>query len=156
MKFSPKTEKEVAEAGLFAPGTYGFQVVKSEDKLSKNGNEMIQLYLRVFNSEGGFVMVTDYLMEALAYKLRHCAAACGLIEKYEAGELAAADFEDATGHLKLKIEKDKTGQYPDKNAVQDYVADAPAPKITAHNEAKGNAYVNDPAKQGPINDDIPW
>jgi hypothetical protein len=58
-------------------------------------------------------------------KLRHAAAACGLLGEYETGELSGRDFLGKRGKLKLAIEKDRTHKYPDKNVVADYLtADA--------------------------------
>lgn len=121
MKFAPKTDKEIAEMNLWQPGEYGFEIVEATSKTSKAGNEMIELEIRVFNDEGSSRTVTDYLMEKLAYKLKHAAVACGLQDKYEQGFLDDVDFVGKTGKLKLKVTKDKNGQYPDKNDVADYI-----------------------------------
>jgi hypothetical protein len=120
MKFTPKSEKEIAEENLWPAGEYGFEVIEAADKTSKSGNEMIELKLKVTNDEGAFIFVNDYLLESLSYKLRHAADACGVLEQYETGSLVGNDFISATGTLKLKIQKDKTGQYADKNVVADY------------------------------------
>lgn len=134
MKFSPKSEKEIAEVNLLPEGSYPYQISQGEDKISKAGNEMIQLLVRVFKPDGSFNLVTDYLMEAVAHKLRHAADASGLTAKYESGQLLGADFVGKTGNLKLKIQKDKNGVYSDKNVIADYIvpkdgeAQAPLPK----------------------------
>lgn len=153
MKFTPKSEKQIAEEGLLPEGNYGFEVAKAEDKVSKSGNDMIEVNLRVFNTDGGFVFVRDFLMEKIAYKLRHFAEAAGLLEKYESGEFTAADCEGRIGHVKIIIKKDPTGTYPDKNEVRDYVvgdttAKADAPKVNGH--------IADKAKQAPLDDSIPF
>lgn len=121
MKFTPKTEKEIAEEKLWPAGEYSFEITEAFDKVSKSGNEMIELKVKVINDDADFIFVTDYLLESLAYKLRHAAEACGLLSQYEAGSLVGSDFTFKTGTLKLKIQKDKNGQYPDKNVVGDYV-----------------------------------
>lgn len=157
MHYTPKSEKEVSETGLWPAGKYGFEIAKATDSVSKvkpdgtGGNEMIELTVKLFNDDGQSKSVFDYLMplESVAYKLRHASAACGLLEKYETGLLMAEDFVGKTGFLKLKIQKDKTGQYPDKNVIADYVAEEAAisdviPPATVHTPA-------------PVpNDDIPW
>lgn len=121
MKFQPKTEKEISEERLLPEGQYGFEVSTAEDKISKAGNEMLEVTLKVFKSDGGFILVTDYLMESIAYKLRHAADACGLLHEYDSGVLVADNFVGKTGELKLKIQKDKNGVYADKNVVADYI-----------------------------------
>lgn len=150
MKFTPKTETQIAEENLWAAGEYGFEVTEAVDAVSKSGNEMIKLDLRVFNTDGGFRFVTDYLLESVAYKLRHACEALNLLAKYEAGEIVAEDFVGRTGNLKLKIDAAKDG-YAAKNSVQDYV-----PKAVAqgkHEAKKANGYVKPSAD---MDQDIPW
>ncbi len=125
MKFAPKTEKEVAEEGLLPRGEYGFEVVSAENKISRANNEMIELKLNIFDEHGDARSIFDYLLESMARKLRHAAEACGLLTEYESGDLDALDFVGKSGTLKIGIQKDKTGQYPDKNVVTDYVRKAP-------------------------------
>lgn len=121
MKFTPKTEKEIREDGLMPEGEYPFVISNAEDKISKSGDEMIKLLIRVFNPDGSFNLVNDYLLESVAFKLRHACEACGLLDKYESGSLLAADFIGKKGMLKLSIRKDTTGQYGDQNKVKDYI-----------------------------------
>jgi hypothetical protein len=121
MKFTPKSDKEISEERLLPEGTYGFEISGGVDKQSKAGNDMIELTVRVFKPDGTFLLVTDYLMEAILYKVSHAAKACGLEDKYNAGTLLGEDFIGKTGELKLGIQKDKNGQYPDKNVIKDYV-----------------------------------
>lgn len=132
MRFEPKTEEQLKEENLWQPGLYGFEILQevsfgSSDtyetcnRQSKKGNDMIQLIIKVMNSEGDYIIITDYLLEAMAFKLRHAAVACNLEEKYNSGHLDANDFIGKTGMLELKIDKDKTGEYAAKNAVKDYV-----------------------------------
>lgn len=124
MRFTPKTENEIAAENLLAPGIYGFEIIEAKDEVSRAGNEMIKLTVHVFD-DGQPVTIFDYLMEKVAYKLRHAAEACGLLSDYEHGLLNAADFEGRTGRCKVVIQKDKSGQYPDKNGIADYLkADA--------------------------------
>lgn len=153
MRFQPKTEKEIQEANLWPAGIYDFEILPDTkigansystcDRVSKSGNDMIQLVVKVVNDEGRDRVVIDYLMEQIEYKLRHAAVACGLEDEYESGQLHADQFIGKTGKLKLKIEKDKNGQYADKNAVADYVHDAEKPVYSAHSAAKANGFVED-------------
>lgn len=122
MQFQPKTEKQIAEENLRPAGVYSFEIVDAIDTVSKKNNEMIKLSLRLYSQGGDDCgILSDYLLESIAYKLRHAAIACGLQENYESGALTAADFIGKTGELKLGIKKDKTGQYPDQNSIADYV-----------------------------------
>lgn len=138
MQFTPKTEKEIAEEGLIQPGTYDFEVMFATDDISGKGNEMIILGLNVFDDSGRARSIKDYLLESMAYKLRHAADACDLISQYESGNLVASDFVGKTGKLKIVIQKDKAGQYPDKNSVQDYIKRENL--VDAHTKAKGDSF----------------
>lgn len=130
MQFQPKTEKQLVEESLIPAGIYPFEVAKAEAKTSKQGNEMIELSLRVFMPNGTERALKDWLMPKLAFKLFHFCAYTGLSQEYEAGTLTAADCEGRSGFAKIDIQADKLGQYPDRNTVRDYVrsADGKMPK----------------------------
>lgn len=119
MKFTPKTETQIIDERLLPKGEYDFECVHSEDKVSKKGNDMIHIGLKVYRPDGnGFILVDDYLMESMLYKLLHFCAAGGLTDKYNAGELTADDCLGVCGRVKIKREE-QDGFEP-KNAVQDY------------------------------------
>ena len=161
MKFQPKTEEEIAEDNLWPAGDYGFEVldevifgdktIETKDTTSKSGNEMIQLVLKVYNHEGHFTTIIDYLLESMAKKLRDASIACGLLEQYEMGVLSANDFKGKSGYVTLKKGKAQNG-YPAKNEIQGYVTPDPEDAGTGVYAAKVNG-----AKTAPIHDDsIPF
>jgi len=121
MKFDPKTEDELARESLLPDGIYPFEVLLAADEFSKAGNEMIKLKLNVFGPDGEQVHVYDYLLEKLAYKLRHFADTTGLLGDYERGELTAFSCMGKTGYAKIVLEA-ANGGYSAKNVVKDYVA----------------------------------
>jgi hypothetical protein len=131
MQFKPKTEKEIAEENLWPLDFYQVEVVGAEDSVSRaSNNEMIALELKAYNDSGQFIFVKDYLLEKLAFKLRHAAEAFGLLTEYGSGVLQASDFYDETKPVKratakIGIQKDKAGKYPDKNVIMDYVVEDP-------------------------------
>lgn len=152
MKFTPKSEQEIAEENLLTPGVYGFEIVDAEDTTSKAGNDMIKLTVHVFAEDGSPVTIFDYLMEKVAYKLRHAAEACGLIGEYESGTLDAFDFKGKTGRCKIVIQKDKSGQFPDKNGIADYIkSDA----VQERSAARPSSRVKVPAGDD-LEDSIPF
>lgn len=126
MKFEPKTEAEINEQRLLAPGEYDYEVQAAKDHVSSAGNESIKLTLRVFGNDGK-VLVDDYLggTAKMAWKLRHYAESCGLLSKYESGEISPEDCEGRTGRCILDIQgerKSESGQmFRAKNTVKDYV-----------------------------------
>ena len=140
MKFVPKTADELARDNLLPAGVYPFEVIEAVDTLSKVGNEMIKLKLMVFGPDGETPHVFDYLLEKLAYKLRHFAEFTGLLPQYEAGELTAIHCLNKQGYVKLAIEEQEG--FSPKNSVKDYVekpegAATPAPRPAATRPAGG-------------------
>lgn len=131
MNFTPKTDKEIAADALWSAGNYRFEIldramlgnreIETGDTVSKNGDDMILLVVKVFNGDGRGRVVPDYLVARSPKKLRQAAIACGLLAEYDAGSIDGEAFIGKTGMLKLTVEKDKTGQYPDKNAVAAYL-----------------------------------
>lgn len=162
MKFNPMSEEELAKSSLLEPGVYPFEVLAASEELSKAGNEMIKLKLNVFGNSGEQVHVFDYLLEKLAFKLRHFAEATGLLDKYESGTLSELDCENKTGFVKIAMEPGNGGYGP-KNTVKDYVVkdtktaplfEEPPRKLTPEEFNKKNGI--DPSK--PFDDglDIPF
>ncbi len=125
MKFTPKTEEEINTFKLVPEGVYDFEIISAFDTSSKAGNDMIKLMIHFYDNEGNLKSIDDYLLEAIAYKLRHAAETCGLLKKYESGELEADDFVGKTGKFKIVVSKGSAkpdgGNYPDKNNVKDYI-----------------------------------
>lgn len=121
MRFTPKTEQEIQEANLLPEGKYDFEVIAAEEKQSAKGNDMIVVTIAIYQNGNRKTNVFDYLLESMAFKLRHFCQNTGLIEKYESGELTADDCIGKTGLCKIKIQKDKSGNYPDKNVIADYL-----------------------------------
>lgn len=120
MRFSPKTEDELARESLLEAGAYPFEILDATDTVSKNGNDMIKLKLNIFGNNGEQVHVYDYLLEKLAFKLRHFAETTSLLKDYESGQLDSFACVGKTGFVKLDIEE-QVGYSP-RNVVKDYVA----------------------------------
>ena len=129
MKFAPKSEEEIQKANLAPEGEYDFQVVAAEDATSKKGNPMIKLKLGIFSGNAMAWQVTDYLIEAMAEKLRHFCDCVGLLKKYEAGSLDAIDCRGREGRVVLEIEE-QNGYHP-KNSVVNYVCKTVKPAAGA-------------------------
>ena len=134
MRVDPKTEQEVEEGGLLPAGEYDFEVADAEDTRSKKGNDMIVLALAIEDGDGRRHKVTDYLLDAVPYKVRHFASAVGMLKEYEAGNIPAHLLKGRTGKCRLRIDPAKDG-FRAKNSVQDYVKEsggaAPAVKAPA-------------------------
>jgi hypothetical protein len=122
MKFQAKSEAKLIEEKLLPVGEYPYEIYDAADKVSKAGNDMIELGLKVFRPDGRSEIISDYLLPTLPFKLIHAAQSCGLGGKYNTGVLTADDFIGKGGILKLKIQDAKDG-WPARNVVADYVVD---------------------------------
>lgn len=152
MQVTPKSEAEVSNFSVFPAGIYDFEILTAVEKKSKAGNDMIEMKVRVFDQEGKSTNVFDYLMEVMAYKLRHAAAACGLLSSYEQGQLNADNFVGCTGKLKLGI--DVPVGFPEKNVIKDYVvprSEEEQKMVEATHKVGGKKTAS-----SELNDEIPW
>src|SRR6185503_1071534 len=125
MRFTPKSEEELEAISILEPGIYPFLVTNATNEKSKSGNDMIKLTLTIWGKDGSTHSMFDYLLEAMAYKLRHFCSNLGLMMKYDRGELSAEDCINKSGSLELVIKEGKEsangGRYPSQNSVKDYV-----------------------------------
>lgn len=121
MQFKPKTEDEIKMDGLAKDGDYDFEVLDAQDQTSKKGNAMIALKLGIYSGDAVRWHVYDYILEAMAHKLRHFCDSVGLLDKYQGGTLSASDCVGRAGKCRLVVQEDKKGQYPPKNSVDDYI-----------------------------------
>lgn len=161
MRFNPRSSEDIEaelkeNAAKFAPwptGAYDFEVLSSVDTTSNAGNDMIVLELSVFNAAGERRTIKDYLLEAMAAKLRHAAEACDLVSEYDAGTMDATDFLGKTGQVKLGIQPPKDG-YPAKNTVKDYVSAPAAVRAVDRKEQKVTSRATTTKED--LNDDIPF
>ena len=126
MRVSPKTEEEIQLENLLPEGNYPFTVAESADETSKTGNEMIHLGLHVHKPDGGIKWVEDYLLDKMAFKLRHFCAEAELLDTYQQGKLCAADCAQKSGYVFIRVEPGKDGYGP-KNTVKDYGRPKPKP-----------------------------
>lgn len=136
MRFTPiqndedlqNKDGEVYADEIFDCGEYEFKVVSAQAATSKAGNDMIKLAIAVFNN-GSQVKVYDYLLEAMKFKLKHFCEATRLDKKYYAGVLTPQMCIGSAGRLKLTIQVDDNGKYPDKNIVEDYCREIESEEI---------------------------
>ena len=106
MEFKP----EDAGTGILKDGEYDFEVATAEDTVSKfnEGEEQIQLNLRIFH-DGGVVFLNQWLSPSKTWKIKQFAFSVGLVDRFDAGTLTAADCLDKAGKLKIGHYEDKSG-----------------------------------------------
>lgn len=151
------TEADLSKPTLLEEGVYPFEVLGASEEISKAGNEMIKIKINVRGEKGQSAHIYDYLMEKMAFKLRHFCEATGLLAKYEAGTLSELDCEGKQGWVKIKIEP-ANGKYDAKNSVADYVKPMSAPTAEIPRKLTPEEFNQ---KHGidtsiPLDDDIPW
>jgi Protein of unknown function (DUF669) len=127
MRFDPQTDEQLATMDLMEEGIYPCEVVTASDKVSRSGNEMIELKLRVWDQRGRERLIFDYLLPQMAKKLKHFAVAAGLADKYEMGTISSEDCVGKQMSVEISIQAGKqkpdgSGDYPPKNSVKDYSA----------------------------------
>lgn len=150
MRTEPKSEAEIQAMMIMPDGIYPFVVVEAKERVSKNGNEMIELKLEVMDDDNRPHFIFDYLLASMAFKLRHFCEYTGLIDKYDGDNLLASDCVRKRGFVELKADKAPRivdgREYAPKNSVKDYVSGKP------DKEVPFNASPIDPN----MNDDVPW
>lgn len=120
MQFAPKTAQDLASENLIPNGTEcDFEVMTAENKVSKSGNEMIAVKLRVWHGDSER-HVYDYLMASMGFKLLHFCEATGLTNRYAEGALDATHCHGKAGRAVVKVEP-ASGNYGPKNVIKDYL-----------------------------------
>ena len=148
MKFDPVTEEELQRDGLLSSGIYKYLVTKSEDKISKAGNEYTAITLEIYDDEGKcHVIFTNMSLKKL---LKHFCDVNGMETEYKSGNLPPESFlRKSGGKVMIEIEGEKPnpngGMYKAKNIVKDY--------IVYHH---GSTTKPLPEKDDFINDDLPF
>lgn len=127
MHFTPLSEDELDIINLLPEGIYDYKVIKSEEKISKAGNDCIYLQLLIHGSDGNNYLVFTNL--ALIKLLKHFCDVNNMQDLYKSGNIGAYDCIDKSGgRVVIGIEKEKPnpsgGFYKAKNIVKDYIADA--------------------------------
>ena len=120
MKFQPKSEDQILKEQLPPEGWTEAEVESCEEKVSKSGNPMLKLRLRLFTTDGERVMF-DYLLESFAIKLIHFCRAAGLEDIYKSGELDERQCVGVVVEAEIKHKTQKGGDYD--GQVQANVAD---------------------------------
>jgi len=149
MRFEPKTDQELAEAKLLPKGEYDYEVSAAFEKVSKSGNDMIEMKVVLYVGESTRTF-TDYLLDAMPEKLKHFCQAHGLTAQYERGELTADDCEGRMGKCKVDTQKGKNG-YSDKSQIVDY-----CPTDSTGRSASAPQRATQPVAAAVSDDDVPF
>lgn len=118
----PLSREQLKMGDLIKPGIYEYEVIEAEEKVSQAGNDMIALKLNILLPNDKQKIIYDYLLEAMEWKVGHFCESLGMLDDYEQNYISAAKCQGKKGLVKVFIQKDPKGLYPDKNSVQDYIA----------------------------------
>jgi hypothetical protein len=128
--FRPMTEEEINNFGLIENGIYDFEIISSNRKTSKAGNQMAELCLNVWDKKGKMIKIFDYLIfSSLPFnirKIKHFCNSVGLQKEYEKGEIPE-ELKGLSGKVEIGIKEGepipfRNGEYyPKKNIVVDFV-----------------------------------
>lgn len=121
MQFTPLSDDAITRMGLMEKGVYPFEVIIAENAVSKSGNEMIKIQLKIWDSEGSERTLYDYLLSAFLMKLKHFCDVSDLQDAYNLGSLTAENCTGKSGYVLIDIQEDKTNTYAPKNVIKDYV-----------------------------------
>lgn len=162
MRFTPVSEETAA--GCFPKGEYEAIVAKASQKVSKKGNDMIELELTVYGPEGATATVKYWILsnDTGAYKLQRFCKSSGQWDLYQAGEISADHCLNQNVTVKLGIQDDNP-DFPPRNKIADYMprklaAPNPAGEVRGVSPQQRSAAGTgrpDPTKP-PTGDEIPF
>jgi len=100
----PRFNPDNYQDSTIADGDYPFVVIGAEDRVSKNGNEMIAVELECTVSDNRKITVYDYLTftDAALFKIKQFCDAVGLTDNWASGQLEAADCVGQEGTVRLE------------------------------------------------------
>lgn len=108
-KFQYKSEAELIKEQeekqiLAAEGVADFSIVKVDEKISENGNPMLSLRLRVWDSEGKEAVILDAITNTAAWKISQLCKAIDQEGLYKQSEFDPTVLIEEGGKLKIKHE----------------------------------------------------
>lgn len=131
LKFKSRTDDEIQKLRnikLLPKGEYEFKVLFIEETVSKKGNQQLVAKLLLTAGEENRTIQTwiPLTIESMSFLFKHFCETLGLGESYKKEELNILECIGRHGKLILGIDSgepkpDGSGNYPDKNAVKDFV-----------------------------------
>lgn len=137
-KFSPKSDEDLEKSGLLDDGIYDFEVIFFEERMSKKGNPMVEIKLKIWGKDGIEKIISDFLIDipGMAFKIKKFLYSIGLYKDYKLGYMTAENCLSKTGKADITAQKGKQKEnsnefYPDRNVVKNYI------------ETESNSYFDD-------------
>ena len=160
MRGTPRSESEVSR--LFEKGDYKFDIISASESVSKGaktlGTPMFELKLLVHHNKvaGKTTTVFCYILNnpAFEFLIRHLYSSVGMMSDYDSGNWVASKLEGKSGFASLGVEIDKSGAYPDKNRILDFLDGVVGGGYVENVNAVLTKNINDSSTK--LNDDIPF
>jgi hypothetical protein len=154
VKIEYKTEEELDSGGFKgAEGEADFVISSAQESISKSGNEMIKIGVKVWDKNGEEGVVLDYLVGTVAFKIKQICESIGKPEWYSAElDLTPEMLEGMGGKCILKIEKSTNPEYSDSTKIKSYIAHSGEPVPERAVVSKKEAAVSDIS----FDDDMPF
>lgn len=118
---NPMSYDDALKGDVIEPGTYPFEVVEAKDTVSQNGNEMINLKLKLYMPDNSHRTLYDNLMNSMRHKMAQFCYMHNIGEKYMAGDFSAKDCENASGECEVYLQKSDNPKFDGKPAVGKYL-----------------------------------
>ena len=121
MDFQSLTDQQIKELNLVEPGTYKFQVLRCDQKTSRNGQEYFNLKIRLYLGLKETIIYDMLFFEGkMMFKTKHFCDAVGLEKQYLAGKLMPYECEGKEGSLQMIQNVNKqSGEL--ESRVKDYI-----------------------------------
>ena len=119
MKFQTVVDESLQEKDIVPQGEHKFEIIRSEELLSKKQIPMLKLTLRI-EHEGAVYWIVDFLSEKIIWKIKYFMNTIGLSENYSLGELTVEDCLGKTG--KVKIVQEYSDSYGIQSIVSKYIS----------------------------------
>jgi hypothetical protein len=114
MKYNPKDAKSCLDAAEYPATLY-----KADEKISKEGNQMLLLQWQIELRDGRTLYIKDYVVNPSSlWKLRNLASAWGCLMEFEAGTFDPSEHLKRAATLLLIVEH--SDQYGDQNRIKSY------------------------------------
>ncbi len=123
MRFTPKTPEQIAKEKLLPKGEYDVECVGGEDGMSKAGNDMFVLTLKIHGERA--VTIKEYIVSSAEDKVNNACSAFGILDKFhdqngKEVEVHGGDFYGRWARALIDIQPGKDG-FPPKNVVKKYI-----------------------------------
>src|ERR1017187_4723079 len=102
MDFQPLTDQQIKELNMVDPGIYKFQVLRCDQKTSRNGQEYFNFKMRLYiGSKEAIIYDMLFFEGKMIFKTKHFCEAVGLEKQYLAGKLMPYECEGKEGSLQI-------------------------------------------------------